>query len=106
MLDSGKTKNQRDQLSKTTGIPVEIILELVELSDLTRIGAVKKKLSRLYYDAGIKSPLDIAQYTAEKLRDHFKTFIEKSGWDGAVPNLTDLKNNITYAKQLKNMVEK
>ena len=48
MLEKGKTKKQREQLSKQLDIPEEAMLELVKLSDITRLGYVKKKLSRLY----------------------------------------------------------
>jgi hypothetical protein len=48
MLESGKTREQREQLAKSLGISVESVLELVILSDITRIGYVKAKLSRLY----------------------------------------------------------
>ncbi|UCE95844.1 MAG: DUF4332 domain-containing protein [Candidatus Bathyarchaeota archaeon] len=47
MLENGKTKKQREQLAKQLDIPAKAILELVKLSDITRIGYVKKKLSRL-----------------------------------------------------------
>jgi hypothetical protein len=81
-------------------------MELVELSDITRIGYVKSKLSRLYYNSGIRSPQDIIYYNEITLREHFQRYIEKSGWDGMVPNLTDLKNNIANAKKQKKIVEK
>ncbi|MHA1112806.1 MAG: DUF4332 domain-containing protein [Promethearchaeota archaeon] len=106
MLEAGKTKKSRENLAKKTDIPIDAILELVELSDITRIGYVKSKLSRLYYNSGIRSPQDIVQYDANSLRKHFQAYIEESGWDGMVPNLTDLKNNITHAKKVKKIVEK
>ncbi len=62
MLKRGGTKKQREQLSKQLGIPEGAILELAKLSDITRLGYVKKKLSRLYYDAGLDSPAKIAAF--------------------------------------------
>lgn len=51
LLEAGKTHSDRVRLSEKTGIPHEGILELVKLSDLSRIlGRVR---CRLYYDAGI-----------------------------------------------------
>jgi uncharacterized protein (DUF2164 family) len=71
MLEAGKTKKLRENLAKKTEIPIDAILELVELSDITRIGYIKSKLSRLYYNSGIRSPQDIVQYDANSLRKHF-----------------------------------
>jgi len=105
MLEEGKTKKQREQLSKQLGIPEEAILELVKLSDITRIGYVKKKLSRLYYDAGLDSPAKIAEFEPKQLHEFFVKFIEESGWDGMVPNPKDLVSNIKSARKLSKIVE-
>jgi len=105
MLDKGKTKKQREQLSKQLDIPEEAILELVKLSDITRLGYVKKKLSRLYYDAGLDSPAKIAEFEPKQLHEFFIKFVEESGWDGMVPNPKDLVNNIKSARKLSKIVE-
>ncbi len=105
MLDKGRTQKQREHLSKQLGIPEEAILELVKLSDITRIGYVKKKLSRLYYDAGLDSPAKIAEFEPKQLHEFFVKFVESSGWDGMVPNPKDLVNNIRSARKLSKIVE-
>ena len=105
MLKRGKTKEQRKQLSKQLDIPENAILELVKLSDITRIGYVKKKLSRLYYDAGLDSPAKIAEFEPKQLHSFFQKFIEESGWDGMVPNPKDLVGNIKSARKLSTIVE-
>ncbi|UCG36803.1 MAG: DUF4332 domain-containing protein [Candidatus Bathyarchaeota archaeon] len=105
MLENGKTKKQREQLSKQLDIPEDAILELVKLSDITRIGYVKKKLSRLYYDAGLDSPAKIAEFEPKQLHRFFVKFVEESGWDGMVPNPKDLVSNVRSAKKLSKIVE-
>jgi len=105
MLVHGKSKEQRKQLATSLVIPEEAILEPVNLSDLTRLGYVKRKLSRLYYDAGIHSPIRIAEFEADELYKYFKAYVEDSGWDGMVPNKKDLENNIKSARKLKEIVE-
>lgn len=105
MLERGNTKKQREQLSKQLDIPEDAILELVKLSDITRIGYVKKKLSRLYYDAGLDSPAKIAEFEPKQLHEFFLKFIEESGWDGMVPNPKDLVGNIENARTLSKIVE-
>ena len=46
MLELGKIAKQRKELSEQLDIPEENILELVQLSDITRLVYVKSKLSR------------------------------------------------------------
>ncbi len=106
MLEKGKTIKQRKELSKQLDVPEEAILEIVELSDITRIGYVKTKLTRLYHNAGFDTPTKIARFEAKELYDHFKKYVEESGWEGMIPNLSDLKYNIKSAKNLKEVVEK
>jgi hypothetical protein len=105
MLERGKAKKQREQLSKQLGIPKDAILELVKLSDITRIGYVKRKLARLYYDAGLDSPAKIAEFEPKQLHAFFVKFVEESSWNGMVPNPKDLINNIKSARKLSKIVE-
>jgi hypothetical protein len=105
MLVGGKTKKQREQLSRQLGIPEGAVLELVKLSDITRLGYVKKKLSRLYYDAGLDSPTKIAEFEPKQLHAFFVKFVDESGWDGMVPNPKDLVSNIESARKLAKFVE-
>ncbi|KQC14347.1 MAG: hypothetical protein APR63_05785 [Desulfuromonas sp. SDB] len=105
MLQEGKTGKQRKELSTKLNIPEKIILELVKLSDLTRLGYVKTKLTRLYYDAGLDSPDKIAKFKPDELHEFFVKFVKESGWDGMVPNPSDLVHNIESARKLDKIVE-
>ena len=105
MLKAGKTGELRKDLSNQTGVDEEEILELVQLSDITRLGYVKAKLARLYHNAGIKSPQDLAVWDPEKLQKHFQKYVEDSGWQGQIPYLKDLTYNINNAKKLEPIVE-
>ena len=101
MLEMGKTKAQRKQLAKQLDVPELSILELVKLSDITRLGYVKAKLSRLYYNAGLDSPEKIARFEPGDLHAFFVKFVRESGWDGMVPNPKDLVVNIASARKNK-----
>ncbi len=105
MLEKGKTKKQREELAQQLDIAEESILELVKLSDITRLGYVKKKLSRLYYEAGLDSPVKVAAFEPKDLHEFFTKFVEESGWDGMVPNPSDLVSNIKNARELSKVVE-
>jgi len=105
MILVGKSRKNRLDLAEKLEIPYEVILELVKISDLTRVGYVKEKLTRLYYNAGIQTPEMLSQWDAKKLRKHFEAYIKDSNWDGMVPNLSDLVNNIESAKKLPSIIE-
>ena len=105
MLEIGNTKIKRENLSKKFNIPEDAILELVKLSDITRLGYVKTKLTRLYYNAGLDSPEKIAKFEPGELHEFFVKFVKESNWDGMVPNPKDLAGNIVSARKLKKVVE-
>ncbi len=105
MLNIGSTVNQRKALSQKVKVPYNVILELVKISDLIRLGYVKEKLTRLYYNAGVQTPQELSKWDPIELHNHFKNYIGKAGWDGMVPYVSDLKNNIARAKKLESKVE-
>ncbi|MHA1945190.1 MAG: DUF4332 domain-containing protein [Candidatus Hodarchaeales archaeon] len=105
MIEAGTTKKKRDNISKKADVPYSVILELTKISDLIRLGYIKEKLSRLYYNAGIQTPADLSKWEAESLHKHFEEFVKETNWDGAVPFLSDLKGNIERAKKLTSIVE-
>jgi hypothetical protein len=105
MLEQGRSKEQRQQLAKRLDISENKILELVSLSDLTRLGYVKRKLSRLYYNAGIHSPLQLTEFEPDSLHYFLKDYVMKSSWKGMIPNKKDLANNIKNARKLSKIVE-
>lgn len=67
MLEAGKTPEDRQRLAAETGIPLDAILELVKLSDLSRIGG-KSARARPYYDASVDTPGKMVQWGPEDLR--------------------------------------
>ena len=104
MLQRGKTVEQRLILAKKLDVSEASILELVKLSDLTRLGYVKAKLTRLYYNASLDSPAKVAAFEPDELHAFFTKFVKETGWDGMVPNPADLVGNIQSARALKDVV--
>lgn len=105
MLKEGKTIEKRKEMANRLKISYDVILELVKISDLTRIGYVKGKLTRLFYNAGTQTPAIIRKWKAEDLREHFSRYIQESSWEGIVPNLSDLKNNIESSNKIPDIIE-
>jgi hypothetical protein len=105
MLQAGKTPADRAALAEKTGIPVEKILELVKLCDLTRLGAVKCVRARLYYEAGLQTPHDFIGWEVEALRQKLIAFVTDSGFDGIAPLPKELANALEMAARLPVAVE-
>lgn len=105
MLAAGKTPETRKQLSRRAGIPLTAILELVKLSDLSRLGAVKGVRARLYYDAGLDTPDKFIQWDADALRQMLIEFVERTRFDGIAPLPKELQNAIARARQLPNVIQ-
>lgn len=105
MLKAGKTPDDRRKLSKQTGIPLKKVLELVKLSDLSRLGAIKSVRARLYYDAGLDTPDKFAKWKMEDLRKMLIEFIRRTGFDGIAPLPKELNNAIATAKKLTKVIQ-
>ncbi len=105
MLAAGKTPEARRQLAERMSISLQTILELVKLSDISRLGAIKSVRARLYYDAGLDTPDKFAQWEPEALRQMLVEFVERTGFDGIAPLPKELRNAISKARQLPKAVQ-
>ncbi|MBN1267601.1 MAG: DUF4332 domain-containing protein [Anaerolineales bacterium] len=100
MMAAGKTPVNHKLLSNQTGVAPHIILELVKLSDLSRLGGVKAVRARLYYDAGLDTPDKFADWEPEELRRMLIGFVERTGFDGIAPLPREIRNAIETARKL------
>jgi predicted flap endonuclease-1-like 5' DNA nuclease len=105
MLEAGRTRDKRRELSVKTGVPVEAILELVKLSDLARIQGVKSIRARLYYDAGVDTIEKLAKWNPKELRAMLIGFVEKTGFEGIAPLPKEAEFTVAEAKKLPRIVE-
>jgi hypothetical protein len=105
MLDAGRTRNGRQQLSTKTSIPINAILELVKLSDLARIPGVKGIRARLYYDAGVDRIEKMAEWDPKALRTMLIEFVERTRFDGIAPLPKEAIFSVEKAKKLPKTVE-
>jgi hypothetical protein len=105
MLAAGKTPEARRRLTEQTGISFSTILELVKLSDLSRLGAVKSVRARLYYDAGLDTPDKFNQWEPEALRQMLIEFVKRTGFDGIAPLPKELRSTMANARHLPKAVQ-
>jgi predicted flap endonuclease-1-like 5' DNA nuclease len=105
MLKAGRTKEEREKLAEKTGVPLSAILELVKLTDLSRIPGLARKRARLYYDAGLDTMDKIAKWDPEKMRQMFAEFVERKKFDGTPPTSFEAAFTVKLAKYLPRIVE-
>ncbi len=104
MLDAGRKPQFRLALAAQTGIPLAGILELVTLSDLARLGGVRRVRARLYYDAGLTTE-KIAAWEPEELHAMLVEFVERTNFDGIPPQLKEVLKLIEDARKLPQIVD-
>ncbi|HEX9092059.1 MAG TPA: DUF4332 domain-containing protein [Anaerolineales bacterium] len=105
MLLAGRTAADRAELAGQAGIPEEVVLELVKLSDLARLPGVKGIRARLYYDAGVDSVEKLAEYEPEALMVVTSAFVQRTGFDGIAPLPKEVSSTIANARNLPKLVE-
>jgi hypothetical protein len=105
MMAAGQTPTQRQSLSARTGVPLETIVELVSLADLTRIRGVAGIRARLYHDAGVDTLAKLAAWEPEALRQMLVGFVDRTGFDGIAPLPKEAKFTVAEAKRLPQLVE-
>lgn len=105
MLAAGCSPASRRVLSQQTGISESVILELVKLSDLSRLGAIKRVRARLYYQAGLQTPHMFAGRDPAALRQELLDFVAHTGFDGIAPLPKELRNAVAAADKLSKIVE-
>ena len=92
------------RLAEQAGLPLGLILELVKLSDLSRVEGVKGIRARLYYDAGLDTLEKIARWEPEALRQMLVEWVARTGFEGIAPLPKELINTIAAARRLPNVV--
>ena len=76
LFDQAHTAAQREPLCQAAGIPADVMVELVCLSDLSRAYGVGPIFARLLYDVGICTIQDFVSHTAREIVD---TYEEQTG---------------------------
>jgi Domain of unknown function (DUF4332) len=105
VLEAGRTKEEREELSRRSGVPLDEILELVKLADLTRIVDIKGVRMRLLYEAGVDTVEKVSTYDPEGLREKLIEVNEDRQILKRGPTLVETKCWITRAKALQQVVE-
>lgn len=105
VLENGRTREEREELSRRSGVPPDEILRLVKLADLTRIVDIKGVRVRLLYEAGVDTVAKVSTYDPERLRQKLVEVNEENRILKRHPTLVETRYWITQAKALPQVVE-
>ena len=105
ILEAGRTKEEREELSRKSGVLLDEIVELVKLADLTRIVDIKGTRVRLLYEAGVNTVEELSRYDPEGLRERLIEVNEQRQILKRHPNLVETRYWVTQAKALPKFVE-
>jgi hypothetical protein len=103
LIQSGKTKQDRERLSEKTGIPYKELLELVKLSDLSRKWGPKR--TRLYYNAGYDTFDKVAAMNPTEFRESIIAYVEATGINFTPPTPGEAHSAIEGAKRRPRIVD-
>lgn len=101
MLTVGQTPHSRQALSAQSGIPGDIVKEIVRCCDMYRTGANLKHIrTRIYYDMGLDSQQKWADSTSEEIIARFSAYIQQPGVEAMrlVPWPKEVRNGIEWAR--------
>jgi hypothetical protein len=105
LLEAANTPIRRSELSTSSKVPEESILEITKLADLCRIPGVKGIRARLYFDAGVDTLEKLAQWDPLELREMLLGYVMATNFDGLAPWLKEAKFAIETAQKLPKLLE-
>lgn len=105
LFDRAQTPADRAALAAQIGVPNDVLLELVKLSDLARIYGMGPVFMRLFYDAGADSLEALLTWDAESLDAKMRAINEERQLTQAHWALKDIAYAIEVARQLPKAID-
>ena len=104
LLKKGATPEGRKQISETSGIGHELILEWVNLADLYRVKGVGSEYSDLLEEAGVDTVVELSKRVAEHLHAKMLEINQAKNLVNKMPGVKQVDKWIQQAKQLPRVV--
>jgi hypothetical protein len=101
LFDQVWNKKERESLAQKINIPIEILDELVCLSDLSRAYGIGPVFASMIYDVGIKTIKELVAYSAE---DIIRIY-EENSMKTADFGVNEIQFSLDLAKELEVSVE-
>lgn len=105
LLEQGRTRKKREQLTQLTSISEKLILKWVNHADLMRIKGVAGQFAELLEAGGVDTVKEFAHRKAENLEPKLVEINEAKHLCGRVPSVIELQKMIDQAKELPPVVE-
>jgi hypothetical protein len=104
LLEAAKTPQRRSELSTSSKVPAETIMEFAKLANLCRIPGVKGIRARLYFDAGVDTLEKMARWDPVNLREMLIEFVERTDFDGIAPWMKEAQFSVETARKLPKLL--
>lgn len=105
LLKKGATRAGRLEMAKATGLSEARILQWVNHADLIRIKGVGSQYADLLEQSGVDSVANLAGRNPRSLHQILFETNERRNLVGKVPNESQVKGWVRYAKSLKKVVQ-
>jgi len=104
LLDKGATPQGRNDVATATGISAKLIMEWVNLADLSRVKGISEEYADLLEEAGVDTVPELAQRNPENLHAKLKEVNEAKNLVRRLPGLSQVTGWVTQAKELPRIV--
>jgi hypothetical protein len=98
MLLSGRTGEDRNDLSRITGIPLDVVERVIRIADLMRLPGVKNIRANLYLEAGLDCVQKFSLLELSATKKYLIEFVEKAKTTRIAPLPKELATQIAWAK--------
>lgn len=105
-LASSQTQEQRDQLSRRTGIGIGYIDNWATMLDLSRVEGIGFQFAELLTYSGVKSVDDFRKRNPHYLHETMKEVNDQKHFTHVVPSEQMLSEYIQKSKQITNIVDR
>jgi hypothetical protein len=100
LLNAGNTQDKLEEISRISGASQVALMELYKLSNLSRLPGLKKVRCRLFYEAGLDTLASIATLEPAEVQRILREYIERTGFEGSTPTLSEAEVTVTMARFL------
>jgi predicted flap endonuclease-1-like 5' DNA nuclease len=104
LLEKGATPQGREDLATATGISPKLIMEWVNLADLSRIKGVAEEYADLLEEAGVDTVPELAQRNPENLHAKLREVNEAKNLVRRLPAVSQVRNWVEQAKELPRVI--
>ena len=104
LLNKGCEKKGRKEIAEKTGINEKLILNWVNLADLSRIKGISTQYADLLEFAGVDTVPELAQRNPENLQAKMSEINTEKNLVRKVPSVSQVQDWVTQAKGLPRVV--